>query len=86
MPSCFVFYNAAADSWSQPMQMNLGVPTPRAAHGMSGVEQNLIIFGGKDAEARQNDLHIFNTSKHCSYPVDVARVKIGHVLIRQASG
>ncbi|XP_064608900.1 host cell factor 2-like [Liolophura sinensis] len=54
-------YDTVANSWSQPMQMNLGVPTPRAAHSMSGVEKNLIIFGGKDAEARQNDLHIFNT-------------------------
>ncbi|XP_025077294.1 LOW QUALITY PROTEIN: kelch domain-containing protein 1-like [Pomacea canaliculata] len=46
--------------WSQPMHMNLGVPTPRAAHGMCAVDGNLYIFGGRDIEDRQNDLHIFN--------------------------
>ncbi|XP_005098914.1 kelch domain-containing protein 2 isoform X2 [Aplysia californica] len=46
--------------WSQPMQMNLGVPTQRAAHGMCAIGRNLVIFGGRDIEDRQNDLHIFN--------------------------
>lgn len=46
--------------WSQPMQMNLGVPTQRAAHGMCAIGRNLVIFGGRDVEDRQNDLHIFN--------------------------
>ncbi|CAG5120142.1 unnamed protein product, partial [Candidula unifasciata] len=46
--------------WSQPMQMNLGVPTERAAHGMCAIGRNLVIFGGRDIEDRQNDLHIFN--------------------------
>ncbi|GFO37974.1 kelch domain-containing protein 1 [Plakobranchus ocellatus] len=48
-------------TWSQPMQMNLGVPTQRAAHGMCAVGRNLIIFGGRDIEDRQNDIHIFDT-------------------------
>jgi amphiphysin len=43
------------------MQMNLGVPTPRAAHTMCAVDNYLLIFGGKDIEARKNDLHIFDT-------------------------
>ncbi|RUS86758.1 hypothetical protein EGW08_005481 [Elysia chlorotica] len=46
--------------WSQPMQMNLGVPTQRAAHGMCAIGRDLVIFGGRDIEDRQNDLHIFN--------------------------
>ena len=43
------------------MQMNLGVPTARAAHAMCAVDKYLVIFGGKDAKARLNDLHIFDT-------------------------
>lgn len=46
--------------WTQPMQMNLGVPTQRAAHGMCAIGSHLVIFGGRDTEDRQNDLHIFN--------------------------
>ncbi|KAL5004200.1 hypothetical protein ScPMuIL_017656 [Solemya velum] len=53
-------YNTVENKWSQPVQMNLGVPTARAAHAMCAVDRNLIIFGGRDAESRQNDLHIFN--------------------------
>lgn len=49
------------------MQMNLGVPTARAAHVMCAVNKQLVIFGGKDIEARKNDIHIFNTGKvYCS--------------------
>ncbi|XP_076444322.1 kelch domain-containing protein 2-like [Babylonia areolata] len=48
--------------WSQPLQMNLGVPTPRAAHGMCAIGSNLYIFGGRDFEDRQNDLHCFDVS------------------------
>ena len=43
------------------MQMNLGGPSPRAATGMAAVGKHLVIFGGKDAEARKNDLYIFDT-------------------------
>ena len=43
--------------------MNLGVPTPRAAHGMCVIGSNIYIFGGRDIEDRQNDLHCFDTSK-----------------------
>ncbi|KAK7011091.1 kelch domain-containing protein 1 [Biomphalaria glabrata] len=46
--------------WSQPMHMNLGVPTQRAAHAMCTIGRHLIIFGGRDIEERQNDMHIFN--------------------------
>ena len=44
--------------------MNLGVPTPRAAHAMCSVDRDLHIFGGRDTEKRQNDLHIFNVGKY----------------------
>lgn len=54
-------FDPATNQWSQPMHMNLGVPTKRAAHGMCSVGQNLVIFGGRDTEKRTNDLHIFNT-------------------------
>ncbi|XP_022334812.2 kelch domain-containing protein 1-like isoform X1 [Crassostrea virginica] len=54
-------FDTASDKWSQPMQMNLGVPTARAAHTMCAIGNQLVIFGGKDMEARQNDIHIFNT-------------------------
>ncbi|KAL3866524.1 hypothetical protein ACJMK2_043817 [Sinanodonta woodiana] len=62
----FVWFNdlfvldTSTRKWSQPMQMNLGVPTARAAHAMCGVGRNLVIFGGRDTECRRNDLHIFN--------------------------
>lgn len=49
------------------MQMNLGVPTARAAHGMCTVGRDLVIFGGRDTEKRTNDLHIFNVGKYCIY-------------------
>lgn len=55
----FVF-DTATNKWSQPMHMNLGVPTARAAHGMCTVGRNIVIFGGRDTEKRTNDLHIFN--------------------------
>lgn len=45
------------------MMMNLGVPTPRAAHTMCSVGKHLLIFGGRDAEGRRNDLHVFDTGK-----------------------
>jgi len=54
---------AVTRAWSNPLQMNLGVPTPRAAHGMCAVKQYLVIFGGRDSEGRTNDLHIFNTGR-----------------------
>ena len=47
--------------WSQPIQMNLGVPTARAAHAMCTMGRNVVIFGGRGIESRLNDLHIFNT-------------------------
>lgn len=54
-------FDTVSRQWSQPMQMNLGVPTPRAAHGMCAVDTNIYIFGGRDIEDRQNDLHCYNT-------------------------
>ncbi|KAK3096994.1 hypothetical protein FSP39_005475, partial [Pinctada imbricata] len=56
----FVF-DTETSTWSQPMQLNLGVPSARAAHGMCAVDNCLVIFGGKDMEGRQNDIHIFDT-------------------------
>ncbi|XP_050400202.1 kelch domain-containing protein 1 [Patella vulgata] len=55
----FVF-NTESKKWSEPMQMNLGVPTARAAHGMCTVGRNIVIFGGRDMESRRNDLRMFN--------------------------
>ena len=52
-----------SEKWQQPMHMNLGVPSPRAAHCLCTVDKNLYIFGGRDTEKRQNDLHIFNVGK-----------------------
>ena len=55
-------FNTTTLAWSQPMQMNLGGPSPRAAHAMAAVDgKYLVIFGGRDAEARRNDVHIFDT-------------------------
>ena len=42
-----VVFISANSTWSQPMQMNLGVPSARAAHGMCAVGKSLVIFGGK---------------------------------------
>ncbi|XP_059148384.1 kelch domain-containing protein 2-like [Physella acuta] len=52
--------DTVTSKWSQPMQLNLGVPTQRAAHAMCAINRHLVIFGGRDIEERQNDLHIFN--------------------------
>lgn len=60
--SCFKFL--ALKKWSQPMHMNLGVPTARAAHGMCTVGRNIVIFGGRDTEKRTNDIHIYNVGMH----------------------
>lgn len=53
-------FDTGTKKWSQPMHMNLGVPTARAAHGMCTVGRNIVIFGGRDMQKRTNDLHIFN--------------------------
>ncbi|XP_041364759.1 kelch domain-containing protein 1-like [Gigantopelta aegis] len=49
------------NKWSQPVQMNLGVPTARAAHAMCRMGRDIVVFGGRGIDARQNDLHIYNT-------------------------
>ncbi|XP_061165639.1 kelch domain-containing protein 1-like [Saccostrea echinata] len=54
-------FDTVSKKWTHPMQMNLGVPTARAAHVMCAVDKQIVIFGGRDIEARQNDIHIFNT-------------------------
>jgi len=45
------------------VHLNAGGPTPRAAHSMCSYGQYLVIFGGRDAESRTNDLHIYDTGK-----------------------
>nr|KAG5708616.1 hypothetical protein BaRGS_033037 [Batillaria attramentaria] len=54
-------FDTVSRQWSQPMQMNLSMPTPRAAHGMCAIGSSIYIFGGRDIEDRQNDLHCFDT-------------------------
>ncbi|XP_064621079.1 uncharacterized protein LOC135483936 [Lineus longissimus] len=54
-------FDTETNSWSQPLQMNLGVPTARAALGMCAIDDKLVVFGGRDTEGRTNDLHIFDT-------------------------
>ena len=54
--------------FSNPLQLNIGAPTPRAACSMSAVDRHLVIFGGKDADGRKNDLHIFDTGKRTANP------------------
>lgn len=56
----FVF-NTATNSWSHPVCLSAGGPTPRAAHTMCSFGQHLVIFGGRDTESRTNDLHIYDT-------------------------
>lgn len=58
-------FNTNSSTWSQPLQMNLGCPSPRAAHAMTAVnDKYIVIFGGRDAKGRQNDLFIFDTGKN----------------------
>jgi len=52
---------SVTSSWSHPMHLSAGGPTPRAAHTMSSFGQYLVIFGGRDTESRTNDLHIYDT-------------------------
>lgn len=37
-------------------------PSPRAAHTMALIDDDLVIFGGRDSESRQNDLWKFSTA------------------------
>ena len=48
-------------SWSQPMQLNVSGPTPRAAHTLCATGHTLVVFGGRDPIGRQNDLYFFDT-------------------------
>lgn len=57
----FIF-DTATSNWSHPMHLNAGGPTPRAVHTMCSFGQHLVIFGGRDAESRTNDLHIYDTA------------------------
>ena len=43
------------------MHLNVGGPTPRAAHTMCAIDKYLIIFGGRDSEGRRNDIHVYDT-------------------------
>jgi len=52
---------AVTNSWSRPMHLSAGGPTPRAAHAMCSFGHHLVIFGGRDTESRTNDLHIYDT-------------------------
>ncbi|GAB1606050.1 kelch domain-containing protein 1-like [Argonauta hians] len=63
----FIF-NTESESWSQPMHMNLSLPTARAASTMCSLDRDLIIFGGRDSKGRQNDLYTYNidSRKWCS--------------------
>lgn len=45
------------------MHMNACTVTPRAAHTMCAVAEQLVIFGGRDCESRVNDLHFYDTGK-----------------------
>ena len=64
------------------MQMNLGVPSPRAAHAMCAVDKYLVIFGGKDAETRRNDLHIFDTGMYrAKIDPTQAKLKIVNIIL-----
>lgn len=42
------------------MLMNLVTPTPRAAHATCAIDKMLVVFGGRDAVGRQNDLYLFD--------------------------
>ncbi|XP_067930012.1 kelch domain-containing protein 1-like [Watersipora subatra] len=54
-------YDTEAKVWAQPMQLSMGKPSPRCATSMVAHNSTLVIFGGRDAEGRLNDLHFFNT-------------------------
>ncbi|KAK3745773.1 hypothetical protein QZH41_015961 [Actinostola sp. cb2023] len=41
-----------------------GIPTPRAAHCMCVIDNELIIFGGRDSIARRHDLYVLNLDKN----------------------
>lgn len=56
----FVF-DTESRCWSQPMHLNKGGPTPRAAHAMCATSNHLVIFGGRDPIGRKNDLYIYDT-------------------------
>ncbi|XP_014788070.1 kelch domain-containing protein 1 [Octopus bimaculoides] len=53
-------FNTETDVWSQPMHMNLAVPSARAASTMCVLGRDIIIFGGRDCKGRQNDVHTYN--------------------------
>lgn len=56
----FYIFNTENNTWSQPMHMNLALPSARAAMTMCAHGRDIIIFGGRDCEKRKNDVHIYN--------------------------
>jgi hypothetical protein len=60
----FIVIFSETNTWSQPLQMNLDGPTPRAALGMCAIDNKLVVFGGRDTNGRTNDLHIFDTGQY----------------------
>lgn len=70
----FVF-DTVSCCWTNPMQMNLGVPTARAASSMCSYGKKIIIFGGRDSEARRNDVNIFDTETRKWQTFDVSGKK-----------
>lgn len=61
-PASLVFYSfSEVMQFSNPMHMNLGDITPRAASAMVAFGTKLVIFGGRDADGRTNDVHMIDT-------------------------
>ncbi|XP_070543260.1 kelch domain-containing protein 1-like isoform X2 [Ptychodera flava] len=54
-------YDTENNRWENPQPIKIYSPTPRAAHGMCAVGQNIVIFGGRDAQSRRNDLYVLDT-------------------------
>lgn len=56
----FYIFDTETNTWSQPMHMNLTIPSARAAMTMCAYERDIFIFGGRDCEKRRNDVHVYN--------------------------
>ncbi|XP_078605037.1 kelch domain-containing protein 1-like [Branchiostoma floridae x Branchiostoma japonicum] len=54
-------FDTDTNTWENPEPLKLGAPTPRAAHALCAMGKKLVVFGGRDREARKNDLYILDT-------------------------
>ncbi|XP_033124130.1 rab9 effector protein with kelch motifs-like [Anneissia japonica] len=63
-------FDTEANKWELATPIKLHAPSPRAAHSMCSVGDKIIIFGGRDCEARRNDMFMLDTTEKKWLPIN----------------